>query len=70
MAKRIQPTRVLLDGKDVSNLVSVADFEIRGGCADTLTLTFVGVDIDVDPQTRQLTVSIDTGAPPADPAAH
>ncbi len=58
MAKCFQRARVILDGTDVSHLVTVANFEISGAGLTEVTVKLVGVTVDVDPETKLITVEV------------
>jgi hypothetical protein len=59
MAKRAaQRVRlVLADGTDLSSLITQVDIPVNHEGVTSVTAKFVGVTLDVDPETRQITIT-------------
>jgi len=58
MAKRLQQVRlVLADGTDLSNWCTEVRLTLRGDGATVASIDFVAPRIDVDPETRRITVT-------------
>lgn len=49
MAKRVQRTKVIVNGVDVSPFVMRVDVARGAGELETATVTFAGVDFDIKP---------------------
>lgn len=60
MGKKASRTKVLINGIDVSSYVSAVDINFKAGHMNLATVEFVSPDIDKDPDTGEITVSINT----------
>jgi hypothetical protein len=60
MAKAVRPTRIVLDGHDVTHLCAGATIGIKAGSVRTVTLVLFDPKIEGDSETGELTITVET----------